>query len=417
VDSQINLRNFFKLLIQITPHPQEARGSRRRSMSNGKNNIFNTIEKYYKDYGLRAQELKKEGKKVIGYVCSFVPLEIITAAGYIPFRVRGNIHEPITKGDTLLETIVCPYYRSCFDLSVKGKYNFLSGLVIPHGCDSMVRSFSAWSYALPYLYFHFVNIPTVCDESSFEFFGAELNTFRKSLEKFVGSKITDDDLRKAIRVHNENRDKVKALYEFRKADPPLISGTELTMVLTVGSSLPIHEANTLFDQVLTEIGRRKSSPLKRGPRLLVDGACLDNIELIKLVEEIGGNVVADTICNGARDYFPRTNLGGDPTDALAHRYLDKVNCPKTYRENKTGTFEGDIASRFGDIGTYAKEFKVDGAILYVYKYCDPFGFEVPARKAYYNSINVPLLHLEDVYSAGTMSQLRTRIQAFLEMIG
>jgi benzoyl-CoA reductase/2-hydroxyglutaryl-CoA dehydratase subunit BcrC/BadD/HgdB len=150
---------------------------------------------------------------------------------------------------------------------------------------------------------------------------------------------------------------------------------------------------------------------------LIDGACLDNIELIKLVEEIGGNVVADTICNGARDYFPRTDVGGDPIVALAHRYLDKVNCPKTYRENKTGTFEGDIASRFGDIGAYAKEFKVEGAILYVYKYCDPFGFEVPARKAYYKSIRIPLLHLEDIYSAGTMGQLRTRIQAFLEMIG
>ncbi len=386
-------------------------------MSDKQDNIFSTVERYYKDYGLRAKELKKEGKKLIGYVCSFVPLEIISASGCIPFRVRGDIYEPITKGDTLLETIVCPYYRSCFDLSVKGKYDFLSGLVIPHGCDSMVRSFSTWSYSLPYSYFHFLNIPTVCVESSFEFFNAELNTFRKSLEKFAGKTITDEDLLKAIRVHNENRDKVKALYEFRKTDPPLISGTELTMVLTVGSSLPIGEANVLFDQVLAEIRERGKSPLKKGPRIFMDGACLDNIELIKLVEELGGNVVADTICNGARDYFPRTDEGGDPINALAHRYLDKINCPKTYRENKTGTFEGDISTRFGDIGAYAKEFKVKGAILYVYKYCDPFGFEVPARKAYYKSINVPLLPLEDVYSAGTMSQLRTRIQAFLEMIG
>jgi bcr-type benzoyl-CoA reductase subunit C len=386
-------------------------------MSDKQGNIFDTVETYYKDYGVRAKELKKEGKKFIGYVCSFVPLEIISASGCIPFRMRGNIHEPITKGDTLLETIVCPYYRSVFDLSVKGKYEFLSGLVIPHGCDSMVRSFSTWSYSLPYSYFHFVNIPTACVESSFEFFGAELNTFRIGLEKFAGKRITDDDLAGAIRIYNENRDKVRALYEFRKADPPLISGTELTMVLIVGSSLPVGEANTLFDQVLAEIRRRGKSSLKKGPRLFIDGACIDNIELIKLVEEIGGNVVADTICNGARDYFPKTDVGGDPIDALAHRYLDKINCPKTYRENKTGTFEGDIASRFGDIGAYAKEFKVDGAILYLYKYCDPFGFEVPARKAYYKSINVPLLPLEDVYSAGTISQLRTRIQAFLEMIG
>jgi len=386
-------------------------------MSDRQGNIFDMVETYYKDYGVRARELKKEGKKFIGYVCSFVPLEIISASGCIPFRMRGNVHEPITKGDTLLETIVCPYYRSVFDLSVKGKYEFLSGLVIPHGCDSMVRSFSTWSYSLPYSYFHFVNIPTVCVESSFEFFGAELNTFRRGLEKFAGKRITDDDLAGAIRIYNENRDKVRALYEFRKADPPLISGTELTMVLIAGSSLPVGEANTLFDQVLAEIRRRGKSSLKKGPRLFIDGACLDNIELIKLVEEIGGNVVADTICNGARDYFPKTDVGGDPIDALAHRYLDKINCPKTYRENKTGTFEGDIASRFGDIGAYAKEFKVNGAILYLYKYCDPFGFEVPARKAYYKSINVPLLPLEDVYSAGTISQLRTRIQAFLEMIG
>jgi len=386
-------------------------------MSDKQSNIFNTVENYYKDYGLRAKELKKEGKKIIGYICSFVPLEIISASGCIPFRVRGNIHEPITKGDTLLETIVCPYYRSCFDLSVKQTYDFLSGMVIPHGCDSMVRSYSAWSYSLPYSYFHFINIPTVCGESSSEFFDAELNTFRRSLEKFAGKAITNDDLARTIRIYNENRDKVRALYEFRKADPPLISGTELTMALTVGSSLPIGEFNTLLDQFLAEIGRRKKSPLKKGPRIFIDGACLDNIELINLVEELGGNVVADTICNGARDYFPKTDVGGDPIDALAHRYLNKINCPKTYRENKTGTFEGDIASRFNDIGAYAKEFKVDGAILYVYKYCDPFGFEVPARKAYYQSIHVPLLHLEDVYSAGTISQLRTRIQAFLEMIG
>ena len=341
---------------------------------------MNTVERYYRDYGVRAKELAAEGKKVIGYICSLVPLEIITAAGSIPFRVRGDIHEPITTGDTLLETIVCPYYRSCFDLSAKQKYDFLSGLVIPHGCDSMVRSYSVWSYGLPFPYFHFVNIPSVCGESSFEFFSAELNTFRKSLEKFTGNAITDEDLAQAIRAHNQYREKVRSLYEFRKADPPRISGTELTKVLTVGSSLPVGEAIALLDQVLAEIGRREKAPLPRGPRIFIDGACLDNIELIKLVEETGGNVVGDTICNGTRDHFPLTDVGGDPIDALSGRYLGKVNCPKTYRENKAGTFEGDIASRFGDIGAYAKEFKVDGAILYVYKYCDPSGLRFPQGK-------------------------------------
>ena len=77
----------------------------------------------------------------------------------------------------------------------------------------------------------------------------------------------------------------------------------------------------------------------------------------------------------------------------------------------------DIANRFADIGRYARSYGVDGAILYVYRYCDPFGFEVPARKAFYESIDVPLLHLESGYSAGAIGQMKTRIQAFLEMIG
>lgn len=382
-----------------------------------KDNIFEIIEKLYKNYGICARELREKGKKFIGYVCSFVPLEIIYASGSIPFRIRGDINEPITKADTILEPIVCPYYRSCFDVSLKGRYDFLTGMVIPHACDSMVRSYSVWSYSLAYPYFHFVNVPTVCEESSFEFFNSELKTFIKSLEDFLKVKITEEDLNNAIKIYNENRSKVKELYELRKSSPPLISGTEVIMALMASASLPVEESNRLFEDLLSEIKKRNNPPIQKGPRILIDGPCLDNIELIKLVEDLGGNVVADTICNGTRDYFPMTDERINPIDALARRYLDKLNCPKTYRANKSGTFEGDIANRFWDIGKYSREFKVDGAILYLYKYCDPFGFEVPARKAYYNSINVPLLHIEDIYSSGTIGQLRTRIQAFLEIIG
>jgi benzoyl-CoA reductase subunit C len=384
---------------------------------NEKSNVMSKVDREYEDYGSRARELGREGKKIIGYICSFVPLEMITAAGCIPFRVRGNVREPITRGDTLLETIVCPFIRSCFDLSVKGHYKFLSGMVIPHGCDSMVRSYSTWNYSLQLPYFHFVNIPSVVKDSSFEFFAHELNAYRKSLEKFVGKSMTDEDLSSAIKVHNENRNKVRALYEFRKADPPMISGTELTKTLIVAASLPVEESNALLDEVLSDLEARKASPFPPGPRILIDGPCIDNMEIMKIIEDLGGHVVTDTICNGTRDNWPRANEKIDPVEALARRYLAGINCPKTYRENKAGTFEGDIKARFADIGYFARTFKVDGAVLYTYKFCDPFGFEVPARKAYYESIHVPLLYLEDLYSAGTIGQLKTRIQAFLEMIG
>jgi benzoyl-CoA reductase subunit C len=383
-------------------------------MSN--DSTFSKVQAHYDNYGSRAGELAEAGEKIIGYICSFVPLELITAAGCVPIRMRGDVREPISTGDNFLENIVCPYYRSCFDLAVKGRYDFLSGMVIPHACDSMTRSFSTLSYSLNYPYFHFVNIPSVVKEHSFTFFRAELETFQRSLESFLGKEITGKALDDAITLHNDNRKKVRAIYDFRKSDPPLISGTELTTLLTVGSSLPVGEANDLFDEALAELGRRKDSPVSKGPRIMIDGACVDNVELVRIIEGLGANVVTDTLCNGTRDHFPLVARGDDPLDVISRRYLAGIHCPKTYRENKTGTFDGDIAARFNDIGRHAGSFAVDGAILYVYRYCDPFGFEVPARRAFYESIDVPLLCVEDEYSSGTIGQLKTRIQAFLEMI-
>ena len=385
-------------------------------MNNQNNNILSRIENYYQNYGARARELKNEGTQIIAYLCSLVPVEIISAAGFVPFRIRGDVNEPITKGDTQLETIACPFMRSCYDVSLKGRYEFVDGLVLPHACDSIARTYSVWKYTLELDYSHFVNLPHTARGPSMDFFRAELDTFKKSIEKFAKREISDDDLVKTIHLYNENRAKAKALYEFRKSDPPLVSGAEILKILTAGMSLPVEESNNFFNDALEEFGKIKEGPIKKAPRIMVVGATVDNIDFIKLIEDSGANVVADSLCIGTRDYWPMTETDIDPMDALARRYLDKINCPRTYREKVGETYEEDLKARFGDIGTLSKEFNVDGVILYIYKYCDPFGFEVPARKTYLNSLNLPVLYLEDEYSAGSIGRLRTRIQAFLEMI-
>ena len=307
-------------------------------MNEQNSTVMSKVERYYEDYGIRARELKKEGKTVIAYLCSLVPTEIITAAGLVPFRIRGNVNEPITKGDTNLETIACPFIRSCFDLSVKGWYDFCDGIVIPHGCDSMTRTYSTWRYTLGLPYSHFINVPHTVSGPSMEFFTEELNTFRKSLGRFAQKEIADSDLTEVIHLYNENRDKAKALYDLRKSDPPLISGTEMSKILTVGMSLPVTESNELFAEVLEELTQRKESPVHKAPRIMVDGACIDNIDFVKLIEDSGANVVVDSLCIGTRDYLPHTDVGGDPLDALARRYLDKINCPRTYREKAEGAY-------------------------------------------------------------------------------
>src|SRR5512138_1230202 len=103
-----------------------------------------TAAKYYSDYGMRARQLKETGAKVFGYLSVLCPLEIITAAGIVPLRLKGTISEAITKGDAYMETIVCPFVRNVFDSALKGKFDFLDGIVLPHQCDSIDRTPDIW---------------------------------------------------------------------------------------------------------------------------------------------------------------------------------------------------------------------------------------------------------------------------------
>jgi bzd-type benzoyl-CoA reductase N subunit len=374
------------------------------------------VNKYYQDYGSKVRELKKQGKRIMGYLCAFVPLEIITAAGFIPFRIRGDTSEPITKADAGMETIICPLVRSCFDTWLKGRYEFLEGIIIPHACDSICRTYQIWQYTLNLPYSHFINMPHGTDDSSLEFYKAELDTFRKSLGQFRGGEISDQSLKEAIELYNQNRSKVRELYQLRKSDPPLISGSEVARVLVAAVSLPVAEATRLIGGVIDEVKQRKAAPARKSARLMVVGAQVDNVAFIDLVEESGAWVVADDLCPGGRESLAPVDTTLPPLDGIAERYLRRIYCGRTFRERK-GSYEEYMEERFGHIGGMIKDFKVDGVILYIYKYCDPFGFEVPQMKSYVESKGVPVLYVEDEYSMSTIGRLRTRIQAFLELLG
>jgi benzoyl-CoA reductase subunit C len=372
------------------------------------------LKRYYKEYGKRAEVLKAQGARFMGYLCAFVPLEIIQAAGFVPFRIKGDVNEPVTRADVDMETLICPLVRSCYDLTVKGNYGFLEGIVIPHACDSICKTYSIWDYTFDLPYSHLINVPHKTDDSSVEYFTSILGTFSKSIGKYAGHEISQEDLLQAIKSYNANRAKMRKLMDYRKADPPLITGAELTEIYVANVSIPVAEANELLDKAIDEIGKR-SRPDSRKKRLMVVGAQIDDATFINLIEECGAYVVADDLCPGMREYMNDVVENGDLLENLAERYLRKINCGRTYRENK-GTYEDSIQERFGHIGRAIKEFDVEAVVLYLYKYCDPFGFEVPALKGYLNSLNIPVLYLEDEYTMSSIARLKTRIQAFLEVL-
>jgi benzoyl-CoA reductase subunit C len=386
------------------------------NMSNQNNGVLESLKGISDDYCARAKELNAQGAKIIGYLCALTPKEVITAAGLVPFRIKGDVGEPISKADTQMETIVCPLVRSCYDITLKGNYNFLSGIVIPHACDSICRTYDTWKNTLNLPYNHMINMPHSTDDSSLTFYKELLNTFRKSIGNFAGKSISDSDLSLAITSHNNFRAGIRKLSELRKTQPPLISGTEIMQLLIASMGMPVEEATSLINKVSTEIEKRNNIDAKKSARIMVVGAQVDDHAFIKLIEDSGGSVVIDDLCPGTRENWSDINQTDDPMDGIAERYLRKVKCGRTYREPK-GSYQDSLEDRFDHIAQFIKDFKVEGVILYTYKYCDPFGFEIPALKSYVKSINTPVLYLEDEYSMATIGRLRTRIQAFLEMLG
>ena len=159
-------------------------------MTNG----LERVEQLYEDRGQRARELKADGTGIIGYLCTFTPVEIITAAGLVPFRVTGSRQQSITKAGTHLESIACPFTRSVLDMALKEEYAFFDGFVMPHACDNIVTLYDLWSQNIEHSYGHFVNVPHTLSEPSMVFFEAELNTFKTSLERYTGKEISDEDL-------------------------------------------------------------------------------------------------------------------------------------------------------------------------------------------------------------------------------
>ncbi len=372
-------------------------------------------EKYYADYGSRAKELKAQGKKIIGYLTALAPVEIMTAAGVVPVRLKGNVSEPVTKGDAYMETIVCPFVRNVFDAAVKGKYAYLDGMLLPHQCDSIDRTNDVWSDNLNLNYWHFLNVPHVTDAPSIEFTKELFRVFISTLEKFTGSKITDEALSKAIKLHNENRAIMRDLYSLRKSNPPLISGIEMMKVLVAAMSLPVEESSALIKNIIEEVKQRKSTPAGKQARIMILGDQIDDVAIIEAIESTGASLVMDELSLGSKMYWGDVDVTPDPVQGIAERYLKKLKIPTTFVD-EGATYQEKLDSRFGNIKEHIKEFKVDGVILFIYKYCDPYGFEVPAVKSYIEAAGASVLYIEDEYTTSTLARVKTRIEAFLEMI-
>ena len=378
------------------------------------------LEETRNDRYTRAESMKAEGERIIGYLCCYTPREMITAAGFVPFRIMGDPSESPTKADLYADQVLCPYARSCYDLAMKGDYDFIDGLIFPCPCDNLLNIQQIWTYSLNPRFLFSLNVPIAYDASSSMFFKQELSHMRKSLEELGDVEISDEALNEAVRLHNANRRLIKDLYYLRKEDPSLLKTSEVMQVIRNVSTRPVKESNELLADLVSGLKNQATTGNKTkgsaSPRLIIIGNGLDNAELIGLIEDYGANVVIDDICYGTRFFWKEVEETNDPLESMTKHYLAEIKCSHTYLGSPDNTRSENLEACFGHIGRLAKEFKADCAMIYVIKYCDSLEWEVPDIKDYLQDIGLPVLVIEHDYSTASLAPLKTRVQAFFEML-
>ena len=361
--------------------------------------IVNNRHKY-------AQQWKEEtGKKVIGYLCTYVPEEILYAADLLPVRIIGS-HEPQDVTEPYIFNMYCPFSRDCLAQGLKGRYDYLDGIITAHSCLHIRQTFASWVRHIPISYNHYLFVPAhVHSPSAHSCLVGELTRLKNSLEEWTGKTISEQALDHAIEVYNTNRRLLKKVYELRRSNTPPISGTEAMEMVLAGMFMDKEEHNRLLEEVLADQPQptRLEEPTTR---LMLIGSENDDLEFLRLIESLGADVVVDDHCTGTRYFWNEVIWQEDRLSAIATRYLNKPPCPLK-----------DLVERhrFSHILKLARDYNVQGVFLVQQKFCDPHEFDMAPIESLLKENHIPTLFLE-LDMTIPAGQFRTRIEAFLELL-
>ena len=355
------------------------------------------------------QEWKAEGKKVVGFFCTYVPEEILYAANILPYRVRAMGCEQTSSADVYMSQVNCSFVRSCLEYAFQGKYDFLDGMVFTRSCDNIRRLYDLFRVIMPgaFPFMHFIDMPHKVNDEAIALFREFLEEFKDSVEKSFGVEITDTNLTNAINTYNETRDLLKQLYELRKADNPPLTGAESLSVTLASTTIPREQYNRLLRELLEELSERKGITDYRARLSIAGGGGCDNPAFYEIIEKLGGLIVSDSICYGSRYFSEPVEVEDDLLKSLASSYLNSPSCPRMVEK---------LTERCDFAKDTAENSRADGVIFQRLRYCDLWGGEQLNFRKKMRDEEIPLLSLEREYWLSATGQLQTRVQAFLESL-
>jgi benzoyl-CoA reductase/2-hydroxyglutaryl-CoA dehydratase subunit BcrC/BadD/HgdB len=340
-------------------------------------------------------------KKDILFTCSYLPEEVVAAAGFRPVRVASGARP--SDADMGIHPTTCPYIRAVFAAAARNDYAGAAGMVIANSCDGMRRLYDALAAHGGTPPVAFLDVPYKNDADAIDLFADGLRRLAGRLEtEFGGARVTPQALERVVAGRNALRGAMARVFAHQAEGG--LSGTAVFTLLADAAAGNLGDGNGRIDGL---IASARPGGGGEGKRIVVSANVLDRPDLVAMIEGAGGRVAALDTCTGARHWEGLVAEGSpDPMRAVAERYLTRPPCSR---------MEG-IGRRIDWLVKLATTTRADGVVLSTVKYCDAWLYDLPLATESLESAGIRVLALENDYEWSGSGQIKTRIEAFVETL-
>jgi len=364
------------------------------------------------------RQAQDEGRKCVATVCENIPEPLLNLPGAFSVRLRAPRTGSIEMGTYYMTSMLCEYTRALLERAIEGGYNFTDCMITPDGCSMLNRCIENMELLKtndkPDYFYQYLEIPMKADDNGLNLYVLQCkNHILKPLQERFGLDVSDAALRKAVEEHNEVCRLIRAIGDFRKEANPRITGYEYHIITLVTYVCPKDKLIPLLRETLEELQTREPDEKNAyRARVVLVGSEVDDVDVVKLIEESGAYVCADRFCYGSfpgRDPIVLTD-DEDTLTQICRQYMYRSQCPRYMNQAK-------IQERRTYVRQLAEEYHADGIIYQQMKFCDPWAYErMVGTVVLRDEQNYPVLSVDRPYAVGTNGQLRTRVQAFVESV-
>lgn len=342
--------------------------------------------------------------RVFGWLCTYTPIEMIHAAGFVPVRVYGGTTR-IEKANALTPSFVCPYLRAGLERALGGQYDYLSGVITGYTCDAACGVVNIWEENVPADFFRTIPLPYHTDGPATLFFRETVRELAEGLAS-VGGAVDDLSLGRSLDLFGEIRALMRGLYELRYDNRLALTGAEFYTVMEACFCTPPEQFLPHLS-TLVKSARQANTSGRPGIPVLVSGSLVEDTHVYDIIERAGGRTAADDLCTGYRFIDPADGSGPTPTDRLIDRYQRRFPCPA----------RSVVGERTAPVRGLIERSGAKGVIFLFQKFCTPHLADYPALAEELKAAGVPLLLIEMEETGINEGQLTTRLEGFFEMVG